>query len=117
MLTQYHPHSQQIPDIVSHDAYREKQAAAEHVAPTEEFLRTKPWLPFETRLNFELAELINDARLNRPQISRLFAIIEDIIARPEDLTIRSHTQLKKAWKVAEDTQTSVGAATYVSGSR
>lgn len=106
-----------MPDIVSHEAYREKQAAAEHVAPTEEFLRTKPWLPFETRLNFELAELINDARMNRPQISRLFAIIEDIIARPEDLTIRSHTQLKKAWKVAEDTQTSVGAAIYVSRSR
>lgn len=42
-----------------------------------------------------------------------FAIIDDVIANLDDLTIRSHNQLKKAWKKAESTQTPVSVKTFV----
>ncbi|KAI0683945.1 hypothetical protein BC835DRAFT_1241405, partial [Cytidiella melzeri] len=55
------------------------------VDPT--LLKAEPWKPFKTRLDFEVAELINQMKLNASHTDRLLKVIKRIMQNPSDFTL------------------------------
>ncbi|KAJ3509094.1 hypothetical protein NLJ89_g5404 [Agrocybe chaxingu] len=99
---EYHPKSGRhgAPTIHHFDEY----VSANHstcAAPTPD---PEPWKPFRTRLDFELAEFMQDARLNEEQIGDLLSLISRCIKSPESLTISGADDLANVWKHARETK-------------
>lgn len=69
-----------------------------------------PWRPFRSRLDFELAELMQGANLNRGEIEILLGIINRIIDAPSQFSITSFTDLTKAWTLARDVNVATGVS-------
>ncbi|KAJ6451940.1 hypothetical protein C8R45DRAFT_848162 [Mycena sanguinolenta] len=89
----FHPHSERPEVIMSFEEYRAAQ-----VPPKRRLLNDEePWSPFLTRLDFELAEFVQDTMLNEKQTNRLISLIRDCSANIEGFTLRSHSDLEKQW--------------------
>ena len=54
----------------------------------------KSWLPFHSREDFEFAELMNDATLNKTQVKRLIKLIRCCQDVPGSFTIKNYNELK-----------------------
>lgn len=61
---------------------------------------SEPWRPFETRADFELAELVHETHLNQGQIDRLLQLIRSVSSGRSDLTFMNHRDVNKAWQDA-----------------
>ncbi|KAJ3500219.1 hypothetical protein NLJ89_g9890 [Agrocybe chaxingu] len=66
----------------------------------------KPWKPFRTRLDFEIAEIILDTHMNSKQTKTLLSLIRCCIETPEGFTIRNVKDLSDTWTFAHTTKTS-----------
>ncbi|TFK17078.1 hypothetical protein FA15DRAFT_650584 [Coprinopsis marcescibilis] len=62
---------------------------------------TEPWRPFRTRLDFEIAELVQDARMNKKQTKRLISLIQECVSNPKEFTIINEPDLSKTWEEAQ----------------
>jgi hypothetical protein len=71
---EYHPKSGKLPVIQTFDEYTTGSEQASLRPP----LDTKPWLPFCTRLDFEVAALTLECHMNRQQTDTLFKLIAHI---------------------------------------
>uniref|UniRef100_A0A8H7Y2E1 Uncharacterized protein n=1 Tax=Psilocybe cubensis TaxID=181762 RepID=A0A8H7Y2E1_PSICU len=67
---EYHPSSKQVDEIFRFEDYK---STLPETKPKN--VDRKPWLPFRTRLDFELAEFMHDSHLNSSQTSTLLSII------------------------------------------
>jgi hypothetical protein len=65
----------------------------------------RPWRPFKTKLDFEIAEVMLDAHMNAAQTGRMLALIQDAIRHPETFTLVSLKHLSDIWDVARETRT------------
>ena len=89
---EYHPKSGEQEKVFRFHEYTDS-CPAPSVPPNKE-----PWKPFRTRLDFEVAELLLDARMNKKHTSRLLALIHHSIEDPKSLTLLgSCTGLKELW--------------------
>ncbi|KAJ7038856.1 hypothetical protein C8F04DRAFT_950739 [Mycena alexandri] len=92
----FHPHSERSTMNMSFDDYRTSQ-----VLPKRRTLLDKECTsPFRTRLDFELAELAQDAMLNKNQTGRLIALIHRCAENPQGFTLRNHSDLEYMWELA-----------------
>jgi hypothetical protein len=66
----------------------------------------EPWKPFHTCLDFEVAELLLDARMNKKQTSRLLSLIHRCIKDPESFTLSNSDELDKVWAHAQASKSS-----------
>lgn len=55
---------------------------------------SEPWLPFRSRSDFEFAEFVHDAELNRPQIEKLIKLIRRCNSAPDSFTFKNYDDLK-----------------------
>ncbi|KAI0697352.1 hypothetical protein BC835DRAFT_1206783, partial [Cytidiella melzeri] len=69
------------------------------VDPT--LLKAEPWKPFKTRLDFEVAELINQMKLNASHTDRLLKVFKRIMQNPSDFTLESAADLNRHWQSAK----------------
>lgn len=134
---EHHPSTNRDPDIYSFEEYC-SQGESDAIGPgVQEHLRrftapniadtdspARPWRPFSTRIDFELAELTLDAHMNGPQIEQLFAILNRIVTPRESgpnvanqprvhsdsLTLQSGTNLAYVWDLARQTR-AIGVST------
>ncbi|KAJ7824744.1 hypothetical protein B0H14DRAFT_3110853 [Mycena olivaceomarginata] len=57
----------------------------------------EPWAPFRTRLDFEVAEFVQDAMLNKNQTDTLISLIRRCSENIEGLTLHRQSDLEKQW--------------------
>ena len=91
IIIEYHPHSKKATRILSSEEF--KASLSDDSEPTEP-QDDKPWLPFRSREDFEFAELVNDATLNKTQVERLIKLIRRCQDAPGSFTIKNYNELK-----------------------
>jgi hypothetical protein len=105
--TEYHPNSGRSTRIQHFGEYGHEVSDLESISfnlsPDVE-----PWKPFQTRLDFEFAELTLGAALSEQQTNKLINWIHHYSKEPESFTISSHADLCHAWDNASAIATSVG---------
>ena len=67
----------------------------------------EPWLPFQSREEFEFAEIVHDAAMNQGQINALIKLIHNCQAKPGSFTLGSCDELKSYWETASKLLTGV----------
>lgn len=100
--TQYHPQSKIDPKIQSF-----KQYATNHPQPI--IPETEPWKPFRSRLDFEVAELVLEAALNRSQTDRLIKLFHRAAEENayDPFTLKNAKDLNELWDGASSYRTNV----------
>ncbi|PSR77506.1 hypothetical protein PHLCEN_2v7846 [Hermanssonia centrifuga] len=92
---EYHPKAKVPPKVFSFEDYGREQDKP----PARAFVKD-PWLPaFETRLNFEFAELTLECGMNKHQIESLLRIVHHISDDPSQFTYKTYEDLKGSWDV------------------
>lgn len=105
---EYHPTSGRPTTIISFDDY----AGRDHF-PDPIPLDTHPWAPFQSRLDFEIAELSLEAALNHSQLNRLIKLVHSAGKKDPDnsFNIKSAGDMKKMWEEASHLRTAVSLIT------
>jgi hypothetical protein len=102
--TEYHPSSGRATEIHHFEDYRLYTDHEQSVPPTAE-----PWKPFQTRLDFEVAELALQAALTKEQIDTLLSLMHKCADGSDILTLTSSQELNETWNQASDLLTSVSS--------
>ena len=89
----YHPNSKRAEEIKSLYDYC-------HELKTSQPVEKEPWKPFQTRGDFEFAELVLAASLSDKQTNALIALVRRFVRGEETFTITSNTDLQGKWKQA-----------------
>ncbi|KAJ6626082.1 hypothetical protein B0H10DRAFT_1782195, partial [Mycena sp. CBHHK59/15] len=92
----FHPHSQCPTIFQSFPDYLATNVSQERVIPRDE----APWKPFQTRLDFEVAEFCELAMLNTEMTEILIALIQRCGHNMKNFTLTSHAELNKLWALA-----------------
>ena len=100
--TEFHPASGKSPEIASFEEYGQTDQFEYEYPPN----RT-PWAPFQTRLDFEIAELTLISALNREQTTKLISLFKRCAKGEEEFTIRSHDEINAKWEQASNKCTKV----------
>ena len=104
IVIEYHDHSERERCIISSEEFKRSLKDESELTETVD---DKPWLPFRSREDFEFAELVNDAALNRPQIDKLIKLIQQCQKNPDSFTLRNHSDLKGSLESASKLLTPV----------
>ncbi|KAF8884262.1 hypothetical protein CPB84DRAFT_1685948 [Gymnopilus junonius] len=99
----FHPNSHQATQFFHFEGYQGPHYARpmESDASTP---RARPWAPFRTRLNFEIAELMLESHLNTKQVDVLLSLFQKAINHPDDFTLSRARDLEKIWAEARQTR-------------
>ena len=93
----YHPSTQQPTKTFRFEQYKQDHDRSK-LDP--DLLGEKPWAPFSSRDDFELAELCLQAGLNRAQIETLLQLFTRAKAGLSEITFTSFTSMQDAWTAA-----------------
>jgi len=93
--TEFHPASGKAPVIAHFDEYGHTEGSTYTDLPNP-----RPWAPFESHLDFEVAELILSAALNKEQTTTLISLLKRVAEGAEEFTLQSHDDIKKKWEEA-----------------
>ncbi|KAG1896768.1 uncharacterized protein F5891DRAFT_1130156 [Suillus fuscotomentosus] len=91
---QYHPNSQRPTQVFQFEDYGHGLGAPTVVPPVE----PEPWYPFQTRIDFEVAELVLEAALTHQQTDQLFDLIRH--TKSEQFTLRNRKDVRDTWDMA-----------------
>jgi len=97
-----------IPEQLYHfDDYNGLEAAysINPVSSSQDRTWEKPWHPFRTKLDFEIAEVMLDAHMNEAQTERMLSLITEAVLDPESFTLANTKDLSAIWDVARETKT------------
>lgn len=120
---EYHPSAKLIMETYTFEEYCNNS----DLEPTEEYLRSlaaeighnsveistdktdpkRPWRPFATCLDFELAEIILDSHMNSAQIDQVISIIQRSIpdsVESKTFTLKNRAHLDTLWEHARKTR-------------
>ncbi|PSR75416.1 hypothetical protein PHLCEN_2v9131, partial [Hermanssonia centrifuga] len=93
---EYHPKTK-IPAKI----YRFGDYGRDRNVPPASAFDSDPWHPgFDSRLNFEFAELILECAMNKKQIDRLLSIVRCIADDPSQFSFTKYQDIKDAWDIA-----------------
>jgi hypothetical protein len=70
-------------------------------AVNPDLLKDRPWHPFNSRLEFEFAELTHDAHMNKGQIARLLDIVHRARSRQDTFEFQHYDDVDLAWEKAK----------------
>jgi len=93
----YHPASKR-PE--KHICVDEDLPSASAVGGPGQPTAEQPWLPFCSRLDFEIAELALNAHLSKADTEHLLSIIQRCIQDPEQFTLQGHKDIAEYWDLA-----------------
>jgi hypothetical protein len=92
--TEFHPNSGRPTQTAHFADYGHRQESARHTFRPPK----KPWRPFRTRLDFEVAELILETAMNAKQTTTLISLLQRCAMGIEKFTIHSHDDLQQTWE-------------------
>jgi hypothetical protein len=88
--------------------------SGESSSQPEDRLGARPWRPFRTKLDFEVAEVMLDAHMNGSQTERMLSIIHEAILNPESFTLANAKDLSTIWDAARETRTEMVSISLIS---
>ncbi|KAG2118345.1 hypothetical protein BD769DRAFT_1629698 [Suillus cothurnatus] len=91
----YHPHSQ-ILSTIHHFTDFSRTRPMEASVPQNH----TPWEPFQTCLNFEVAEIALEAALTTEQTNCLLSLIHRSTCRGGTFTLQNHDEVRELWSTA-----------------
>lgn len=91
---EYHPDARprRRTTVYPFEKYVQERSDADFASSLKE-----PWRPFATRVDFEFAELVHEARMSQGAIERLLKLIRNVQTGEGDLTFDSHGDVRRAW--------------------
>jgi hypothetical protein len=95
-----------LPPVIQHFSEYGTCESMRH--PTNELLDEAPWLPFRTRLDFEVAELAHQAAFNKEKTNQLINLMHQ--SGGEGFTLRDNDDVQELWKLAAFRRTGVSVA-------
>ncbi|KAJ7056214.1 hypothetical protein C8F01DRAFT_1062415 [Mycena amicta] len=97
----FHPKSKRATKYQSLDNWLREDAHcdAHSNGPIPE-LDPRPWSPFPTRLDFDVADFANENMLNKGAINGLISLIRRVAANISDFTLTNATELDEYWERA-----------------
>ncbi|KAI0684868.1 hypothetical protein BC835DRAFT_1291935 [Cytidiella melzeri] len=72
----------------------------ERLQPDPSVLNDKPWHPFNSREDFEFAELVHEARMSQDMINRLLKLMQKVNSGQSGLTFSTYADVRQAWEKA-----------------
>ncbi|KAI0686368.1 hypothetical protein BC835DRAFT_1288244, partial [Cytidiella melzeri] len=87
---EYHKSSRRPTHIYSFENFKRNERTVDL-----DLLTPEPWKPFKTRLDFEVAEVIHEAKLNSKLTDRLLKAVHKILQKPCDFTLDSSADLNQ----------------------
>ncbi|KIJ58589.1 hypothetical protein HYDPIDRAFT_178048 [Hydnomerulius pinastri MD-312] len=92
--TEYHPHTGKPPQVHN---FSEFQRGASSCGPRP---KKRPWEPFNSRLDFDAADLALEACLSVAQTERLIKLIRRGNLKQEEFTLRNFKDIRSRWEAA-----------------
>lgn len=102
----FHPNSHR-PDRYIRDDHPHSGTPEPAAATVDTPVLEKPWHPFRSRLDFEVAEFALSSHLNKSKTDALLSIIKRCIKEPEQHTLKDHNELIEYWDLARTKATGV----------
>jgi len=90
---EYHPHSRRDERVYHFEEFRQVKPSR----PTP-LCDTQPWLPFRSRLDFEVAELALHTALSKDESDHLIKLIHRAMSGQEDFTLTSDKEIREIWE-------------------
>ncbi|KAF8971925.1 hypothetical protein BDZ97DRAFT_1901552 [Flammula alnicola] len=100
---EYHPSSHKEPLYFSFYDYNpaaDLGTSSTEADESETHAKNKPWHPFRSRLDFEVAELILDTHMNKKQTDALISLIKQCANDPDSFTLSDSKDLSNVWQAA-----------------
>ncbi|KAJ7075495.1 hypothetical protein B0H15DRAFT_925434 [Mycena belliarum] len=91
----FHPHSKKAPKFESFSEY-----VASNIAEQPGPIDDRPWKPFRSRLDFEVAEFCENNMLNRDSTEILISLIRRCASSPDEFTLSDQRELDELWELA-----------------
>jgi hypothetical protein len=102
--TEYHPNSGHGVKVETFENYREHTFKPVSISEI-----TEPWHPFQSRTDFEFAQLALDTSLTKAHVDRLIQLVKRCISGQDSFNLMNHQDLYKTWDVASTMLTPVPA--------
>ena len=104
---EYHPNSGRQADVFKLNEYRQS------VTATNTTVDPEPWAPFQTREDFEFAEIALETGMTRGQVDALIKLFHKCIKKGEgSFTISKHKDMADKFKIAANRLTKVLSKIY-----
>ncbi|KAG9219806.1 hypothetical protein CCMSSC00406_0009505 [Pleurotus cornucopiae] len=97
---EYHPHSKRPPAVTPFDNFSRRSPLPEALNEPSAPLKTPPWSPFRTRLDFEVASFALDAGLKEEHVNMLLSLLGRCTKGDEQLTLGSSEDINHLWDLA-----------------
>lgn len=107
--TEYHPNSNRGIKVETFEDYREHTLKPNSVPEI-----TDPWRPFQSRTDFEFAQLALDAALTKTHLDKLIQLVERCVKGQDSFNITNSQDLYNTWDAASTMLTPVLANTNTS---
>jgi len=102
--TEYHPNSGRGVKVETFEDYREHTLKPISVPEI-----TDPWRPFQSRTDFEFAQLALEAALTKTHVDKLIQLVERCIKGQDSFNLTNHQDLYNTWDAASTMLTPVPA--------
>lgn len=109
---EYHPHSKRPPAVTPFDNFSRRSPLPEALNEPSAPLKTPPWSPFRTRLDFEVASFALDAGLKEEHVNMLLSLLGRCTKGDEQLTLGSSEDINHLWDLAAHRAPEVGSDVY-----
>ena len=106
--TEYHPSSGRPFHVENFEDYEERNMTNTPSPPIN-----NPWRPFQSKTDFEFAEVALEACLTKRQVEKLISIIQRCQTGEDHLNIGTHKQLYETWDQASSLLTPVSKIALV----
>jgi hypothetical protein len=100
---EHHPNSGIKAKVYAFEDFQRNPMAATSDPPPNK----KPWLPFKSRLEFEVAQIALEAALNNDQTDRLIKICRQCAIGNDKFTFENHKDIHRKWDAASQRVTGV----------
>lgn len=103
---EYHPRSEIPPKHFPFADYTSYNSLERD--DTQDFqTNQEPWRPFNSRLDFEVAELILETHLNRNQTNSLLSLIKRCTEDPSSFSLKNSKEIDEMWDASRGKTTTV----------
>jgi len=104
--TEYHPNSGRGIKVETFEDYREHSLKDTSIPEI-----TDPWRPFQSRTDFEFAQLALEAALTKKHVDKLIQLVERCIKGQDSFNLTNHQDVYKTWDSAATMLTPVPTIT------
>ncbi|KAJ3834010.1 hypothetical protein F5878DRAFT_697660 [Lentinula raphanica] len=98
---QYHPKSgRPMTTLTFDDFFNDKLPKSAHIPSNN-----KPWRPWQSRTDFEVAALALDCFMNEQQTNRLITLIHRVARGLDNFSLKDYNEVQRTWDLAAERST------------